>query len=105
MHIKNQLLYLHHCCINENYEMLKLLRITIFLIFPLAVNAQTGTIQGKVIDEKGQKISNASVQIVGSGIACLTDSLGKFSLSKISLGQSRIEVKALGYCKIGRAHV
>ena len=39
LHIKNQLLYLHHCCINENYEMLKLLRITIFLIFPLAINA------------------------------------------------------------------
>ena len=103
MHIKNQLLYLHHCCINENYEMLKLLRITIFLIFPLAINAQIGTIQGKVIDEKGQKISNASVQIVGSGIACLTDSLGKFSLSKISLGQSRIEVKALGYYTVEKS--
>ncbi|MCU0469220.1 MAG: TonB-dependent receptor [Arcicella sp.] len=79
------------------------LKVIFFIIFPLALNAQTGIIRGKVTDEKGQIIANASVQIVGSGIACLTDSSGSFILSKISLGQHKIEIKALGYFTIEKS--
>lgn len=60
----------------------------------------TGVVGGSAIDKVTQKpVMGASVQVMGTSIAVLTDSLGQFRLSGIRVGTYRVEISALGYLK------
>jgi len=51
------------------------------LFFAMQLLAQNRTITGKVTDEKGAGVPNASVQVKGSSVGTTTDGDGNFSLS------------------------
>lgn len=71
------------------------------MLIPLGVYAQKGTITGKVIDEKGESVIGATVQVKGTGTGSITDFDGNVSLQGevgntlvISyVGYSTLEVK------------
>jgi TonB-dependent starch-binding outer membrane protein SusC len=73
-------------CLNREFSYLKNLAmrkyflIIMFCIPPLLGVAQTRTITGKVTDEKGNPVVNASVQIKGSEEGTTTNEQGEFSL-------------------------
>ena len=56
------------------------LLLTTFMLFLGSVLAQTVTITGKVIDDKGAGISNASVQIKGAKGGTVTGKDGSFTI-------------------------
>jgi TonB-linked SusC/RagA family outer membrane protein len=60
-------------------------KIQLFLVLLLfgihSVNAQTRNILGRVVDQKGDAVSNASVTIKGSNAGTTTDEQGQFSIA------------------------
>src|ERR1044071_8527647 len=70
--------------------------IPIFLIFSIAVYAQT-TISGKVIDEKGKGIPGANVVIRDSYDGASTDINGAFVFSTEEKGPHHIDVTFIGF--------
>ena len=63
------------------------------MAYPIA----DGTINGKVTNEKGEPIVNASVQIVGSRRGVAADAEGRYTLTGIKAGKHNIQVSAIGY--------
>lgn len=60
------------------------------------VDAQEGSVVGVVTDETGVPVAGASVVLVGTGIATITDTEGGFSLSA-EPGTYRVQVRLIGY--------
>lgn len=60
---------------------MKLLTLLVSLFLVLHIQAQTRTVTGTVLNEKGAPLSNASVTVKGSGQGTSTDGKGSFSLS------------------------
>lgn len=68
------------------------------LLFGVSANAQTGVIQGVVVDKlSNQPVPFAPVGIVGTSTGVTADENGKFTLSGLAPGVYNLEVKALGY--------
>ena len=65
------------------------------LMLPLAAVAQEGMITGQVVDEKGESIIGATVQVKGTSNGTITDFDGNFSL-KAKVGNSLV-VSYVGY--------
>jgi len=77
-----------------------LLKRGLFLLFfltALKVQAQTGGISGKVLDETGLPLPGASVFIKGTNKAVSTDNNGLFQFSAIANGDVVLEVRSVGY--------
>lgn len=73
-------------------------------LFTLAVftavpaHAQTGVIQGQVLDGASQRpLSNAQVLVEGTGIGQLTNSSGRFVLLNVPAGEQTVRVTLIGY--------
>lgn len=65
------------------------------LMLPLAAVAQEGMITGQVVDEKGESIIGATVQVKGTSNGTITDFDGNFSL-KAKVGNTLV-VSYVGY--------
>ncbi len=71
------------------------------LLYPLGILAQQGSITGKVIDEKGEAVIGATVQVKGTSTGSITDFDGNISIQgKVGntlvisyVGYSTLEVK------------
>ncbi len=60
--------------------------------------AQTGTVQGQVVDANSQRpLSAAQVSIVGTGIGQIANSSGRFLLLNVPAGQQTVRVELIGY--------
>ncbi|WP_345329333.1 TonB-dependent receptor [Mucilaginibacter defluvii] len=80
------------------------LRTTLLLLFAMAVNfafAQTGSISGQVLDEKGQPLPGASVTAGTRSTA--TDVNGKFKLTGLPAGANAVTVTFLGYQQLSQS--
>lgn len=62
---------------------------------PQAVSATTGIVKGTVVDENGEPIIGASVQVVGTIQGAATDMDGKFSVK--AAGNAKLQVSFIGY--------
>ncbi len=62
------------------------------------VQAQTGVIQGQVLDGASQRpLGNAQVLVAGTGIGQLTNSSGNFLLLNVPAGEHTVQVTLIGY--------
>ncbi len=77
------------------YCLLLLLTLTVF-----AVQAQTGTISGKIIDETGQGLPGASVIIKGTTRSGSTDVNGNFKIVGVANGTVTLTASYIGYKSI-----
>ncbi len=59
--------------------------------------AQTGSVQGKVTDDKGAVVVGAMLTVDGSGARTTTSGRGLYSLSGITVGRRVVRVRALGF--------
>nr|WP_254722414.1 TonB-dependent receptor [Gilvimarinus xylanilyticus] len=59
--------------------------------------ASAATIQGVVLDSKGQPVSDATVQVVGARDSVMTNSQGEFSLEDLSSDDLELHVRAPRY--------
>jgi outer membrane receptor for ferrienterochelin and colicin len=74
----------------------------LFLALSLAAGsamAQTGTITGKVVDEGGVPLQNASVILLGKGMGGPTNAEGKFTLGKVPVGTYTVQAMMIGKVK------
>lgn len=59
-----------------------------------------GTIKGKIINQKGDAVSGASVLLVGEDKGTAADNLGQFVLSNVKPGTYSLQISAVGYQNI-----
>jgi iron complex outermembrane receptor protein len=77
----------------KNYVLL----LTALLIHLLCVAQNTGRINGKVTDEKGQPMAGATVTIRESSVSTVTDNTGMFSFTNVRSGNVTLVVSFVGY--------
>lgn len=63
----------------------------------IAVQAQTGTITGKIIDETGQGLPGASVVVKGQGRTSSTDVNGNYRITGVTTGTVTLTASYIGY--------
>jgi outer membrane receptor for ferrienterochelin and colicin len=66
------------------------------LVAGSAQAADTGTITGKVVDESGVPLQNASVILLGKGMGGPTNAEGKFTLAKVPVGAYTVRAMMVG---------
>ncbi len=71
--------------------------------FNFFASAQTGTIQGKVLDNSKAPIPNATIRLEKTTYGVLTDELGNYKLDKVSPGRYIIHFTSLGFQSASRA--
>ena len=70
----------------------------LFAVAAAPVQAQTGVIEGQVLDGASQRpLGNAQVLVVGTGIGQLTNSAGRFLLLSVPAGEHTVQVTLIGY--------
>ncbi len=62
-----------------------------------ALEAQTGTITGRVVSQSGVGISNVSISLVGTARGTISDSRGVFTLQNVPAGEQQISAGSIGY--------
>ena len=68
------------------------------LAAPVAIEAQTGTIQGQVVDAATSRVlQSAQVSVPGTGVGGLTNASGRFLLVNVPVGEQTVEVMLIGY--------
>ncbi len=69
-----------------------------FLFAPALAAAQTGTIQGQVVDANtGRPLPSAQVTVQGTQLGGLTNQQGRFLLLNVPAGQQTVRVILIGY--------
>lgn len=61
------------------------------------VLAQIGNISGVVTDNQGQRIHSAKISLSGADRFVMSDSVGRFNISGIPLGEALISISHIGY--------
>ncbi|RZK41083.1 MAG: TonB-dependent receptor [Pedobacter sp.] len=84
------------------FYLLKLGLLVLCLFTVLKVQAQTGSISGKVLDETGLPLPGASVFIKGTTKAVSTDNNGVFQFSGIRNGDVVLQIRSVGYKTLER---
>ena len=79
--------------------------LTLFIFFS-AYSQERVTLTGKVTDAKSTPVIGASVFILNSNLASITNAQGSFAITNIAAGDYTIAVSALGYASINeKVHV
>jgi len=77
------------------------LLILILFMVPVFVFAQTGDIQGRVVDKSsGEGIAGANVIVEGTTLGAATDVDGNFAIIDVPAGTIKIVVTVIGYAKV-----
>lgn len=71
----------------------------------VALAQTTGTLQGRVVDEKGAPISGAAIRIEGTPRGARSRVDGSFRILAIRAGEYRVKVTAVGYHAVTREKV
>ena len=68
------------------------------VVLPLAAQAPTGRIVGRIVDaETGRGISDAGIQVVGTTMGVMSGFEGRYALGSIPAGTVTLHVRLLGY--------
>lgn len=71
------------------------------LLLPTLIFAQTGSIQGRVVDKTtGDGIVGANVVVVGTTLGAATDENGSFIIDAVPVGNVQVMVSVIGYSKV-----
>src|SRR5690606_35221615 len=79
------------------FYLLKPCFLMLVLLTSITVQAQTGSLSGTVLDETGQPLPGASIQIKNSSRSTTTEVTGKYSLTGLSNGPAIVVVSYIGY--------
>ncbi|MGH7563146.1 MAG: carboxypeptidase-like regulatory domain-containing protein, partial [Gemmatimonadota bacterium] len=73
------------------------LSILIFALLPRAASAQTGTVSGTVVDERGEPVPLATVVVEGTNLGAMTDENGAYVIREVPAGMQTMVARAFGY--------
>lgn len=80
--------------------------LTVGLLLPAGAAAQnTGSIQGRVVDEGGQGVATAQVFLQGTSIGGVSAATGQFQLLNVPAGQYTVVVQRIGFTEARREGV
>ena len=74
-----------------------LLSLSIWLLLPSLVLAQTGKVRGKVVDNTQSGLPGVSIVIKSGGLGAHTDEHGVFEISNINDGSYTLSVSSVGF--------
>jgi outer membrane receptor for ferrienterochelin and colicins len=80
-----------------NYQNVILLTVLILILISINSYAQTGTIEGKIIDETEQPIPGANVYLQGTILGAATSNEGIFSIKNVPTGNFTLIIAVIGY--------
>jgi len=81
----------------------RMLCVLLALLLPTLIFAQTGSIQGRVVDmTTGSEIIGANVVVVGTTMGAATDENGSFIIEAVPAGAVQVMVSVIGYSKVIR---
>ena len=66
-------------------------------LFSLALSAQTASLQGYLLDQKGRPIPFAGIGLLEQQKGSSTDESGYFELSELAAGSFELQIQAIGY--------
>ena len=69
---------------------------------PAEVSADTGALQGAVVDDEKRPIVGANVAVLKTDLETVTDEGGAFTLNGVLPGSAHVAVQALGYASAAR---
>lgn len=72
-------------------------KLAILLSAAFALQANAQSLEGTVVNEKGEPITDARVELEGTSIEVITGADGKFSIEELSLGVNELHFQAQGY--------
>ena len=76
----------------------RLIPLVLFLLFPLSLHAQTGTLRGRVMDaETGEPIPGANIALEGTTRGAATGEDGRFSLTRLAPERYTLVASFVGY--------
>lgn len=74
--------------------------LTLLLLLPVGLMAQTVTMAGMVTDEQsGKPVEFASILMKENGFWAITDAKGAFSIKNVPVGKVTLTIQCLGYAK------
>jgi hypothetical protein len=73
----------------------------LFTLSSIVLYAQTTTIKGKIVDEKGEPLTGASVRVTGTSTGASADINGNFSLNAPTNAKS-VTISFIGYVSVER---
>lgn len=82
------------------FYVMKYCLLLVLTISALAVQAQTGAITGKIIDETGLGLPGASVLVKGQGRSASTDANGNFKIVGVPNGTVTLTASYIGYSSL-----
>jgi TonB-dependent starch-binding outer membrane protein SusC len=85
------------------FYLLKQGLLVLFFLTVLKVQAQTGVISGKVLDETGLPLPGASVFIKGTTKVTLTDNNGLFKFTGLTSEEVILQIRSMGYKTLERS--
>jgi len=86
------------CSIKKNERMRHLITLLFISLFSLKGYAQSGTVEGKIIDARtGQSLSGVSVLVVGAQNGVITDQDGHFVFTMDAETPHTIRISSVGY--------
>lgn len=74
-----------------------LIIMAIFLTSSALVNAQTGSVSGKIVDGKGLPLIGANVVVKGTTNGTITDIDGNYTIPKVNVGEQIIVASFIGF--------
>jgi len=81
--------------------MKKLFLLVIFCLIPMMVFAQSGAIQGRVVDaETNDAVQGANVIVKGTSMGAASDMSGNYVIENVPSGDYVIMISVIGYSKI-----
>jgi len=69
------------------------------------ITSDTGTISGRVTDDRSQGIPSVKIFVRGSDLGAVTRSDGTYKISRVPVGRNSFAARAVGFDPCDRAHV
>src|SRR3982751_1032832 len=81
----------------------KVLYCIVLFVLSISANSQKlVNISGRITDKKSNPISNATIHLLNTNIATLSDAQGNFTIKKIAAGKYIFEASAVGYATMSK---
>ena len=82
---------------------LRVLLVILFGVFYTLSHAQTGSVEGTVLNKDKEPVEGATAKIKGTNLGAITDTAGKFVILNAPTGSQVLQVSFIGYAAYEKA--